>query len=77
MCEGVLLNSKSEWHNSRIPRIIVEEGEKQIEDVESGLGKKSEKSKQKLRVEDIERGRNDKRGMEREVEGSEGQVERK
>ena len=42
MCEGVLMNSKAEWHNSRIPRIIIEEGDEQVEDLESGLGKKSE-----------------------------------
>ena len=29
MSEGELLNSKSEWNNSRIPRIIIEEGERQ------------------------------------------------
>ena len=77
MCEGTLLNSKSEWHNYKIPRIIVEEGEKQIEDLESGLGKKSESSKQKQRVEGRNRGRNDKRVVEGETEREEGQLESK
>ena len=35
MSEGILLNSKSEWNNSRIVRIIIEEGDKQKEDIES------------------------------------------
>ena len=38
---AILLNSKSEWNNARIPRIIIEEGEKQSEDTESGLGNKA------------------------------------
>ena len=42
---GELMNSKSEWNNSRIPRIVIETGEKLTEDEESGLGKKSEKEK--------------------------------
>ena len=33
---GELMNSKSEWHNSRIPRIVIETGEKLTEDQESG-----------------------------------------
>ena len=42
MSGGTLLNSKSEWRNSRIPRIVIEEGEKQREDRENGLGRKRE-----------------------------------
>ena len=49
MCEGNLLNSKAECNNSRIPRIIIEEGESQVEDGESGLSKKSEK----VRMEEV------------------------
>ena len=35
-------NSKSEWNNSRIPRIVIETVETQVEDQESGLGRKCE-----------------------------------
>ena len=35
-----LMNSKAEWNNSCIPRIIIEEGEQQTEDDSSGLNKK-------------------------------------
>ena len=37
-----ILNSKSEWNNSRIPRMIIEDGEKQTGDQESGLGRNQE-----------------------------------
>ena len=30
MSRGVLMNSKAEWNNARIPRIIIEEGEKYL-----------------------------------------------
>ena len=73
MCEGTLLNSKSEWNNSRIPRIIIEEGERQVEDVESGLGNQKEKEKQQRRKEKItekmEGQRNNKRGVDSRKEG--------
>ena len=36
----IIMNSKSEWNNSRIPRIIIESGEVQTADQESGLGSK-------------------------------------
>ena len=49
MAEGTLLNSKSEFNNARIPRIVIEEGEKQIEDRESGLGNQVEKERDKMR----------------------------
>ena len=42
MSRGTLLNSKSEWNNSKIPRIVIEEGERQREDGESGLGRQRE-----------------------------------
>ena len=65
MSEQILMNSKSEWNSARIPRIVIEEGERQIEDSESGLGKKGEeekKSRQKERMADgRERNRNTKR----------------
>ena len=35
---GTILNSKSEWNHSKIPRIIIETGEDQTEDKESGMG---------------------------------------
>ena len=71
MCEGTLLNSKSEWNNSRIPRIIIEEGERQVEDVESGLGNQKEKQqrrKEKI-TEKMEGQRNNKRGVDSRKEG--------
>ena len=49
MSGGILLNSKAEWNNSRIPRIIIEEGETQVEDRESGLGKKRRKGEMEKR----------------------------
>ena len=42
MSKNELMNSKSEWNHSRIPRIVIQTGEKQSEDLESGLGKKYE-----------------------------------
>ena len=45
MSESTLMNSKSEWNHSRIPRIVIEDGDKQSEDIESGLGKKYEGEK--------------------------------
>ena len=41
MSRGQLMNSKSEWNNAGIPRIVIETGEKLEEDQESGLGRKS------------------------------------
>ena len=65
MSEGELLNSKSEWNNSRIVRIIIEEGERQTEDTESGLGGKSERGKKREQVDKIikSRDRNEKREL--------------
>ena len=37
----IVMNSKSEWNNSRIPRIIIETGETIKEDQESGVGRAS------------------------------------
>ena len=34
--KGELMNSKSEWFNSGIPRIVIETGEQQTEDQECG-----------------------------------------
>ena len=42
MSQGSLMNSKSEWNNSGIPRIVIETGEKLEEDQESGLGRKND-----------------------------------
>ena len=65
-----MLNSKSECNNARIPRIVIEEGEKQVEDRESGLGKQVEKEKTKRDKERNKmtevRKRNEKRGVETE-----------
>ena len=61
--KGEVMNSKSEWNNSRIHRIVIEAGEKQIEDQESGLGKKGEWEKRVLRrgAQDLVRERNSKK----------------
>ena len=53
MSKATLLNSMSEWNNSRIPRIVIEEGERQREDNDSGLGNKIEKEKQIRRAERV------------------------
>ena len=45
MCKGVLMNSKAEWNNARIPRIIIEEGDRQTEDKESGLCKQRKETR--------------------------------
>ena len=42
MSQNRLMNSKSEWNNARIPRIIIEEGDKLTEDKTSGLGRVGE-----------------------------------
>ena len=40
MCTAdIVMNSKAEWNGSRIPRIIIEEREKQTEDRNSGMSK--------------------------------------
>ena len=49
--KGELMNSKAEWFNSGIPRIVIEAGEKLTEDKESGLGRQSEKEKRVMRRE--------------------------
>ena len=72
MCEGALLNSKAEWNHARIPRIVIEEGEKQVEDRESGLARNTQSFKEKTKhnrgIEN--RVRNEKR---REVENDTGE----
>ena len=63
------MNSKAEWNNARIPRIIVEEGDRQTEDRESGLGNKTQERNR--RIDRVEKNR--KRGTtERETEEGEG-----
>ena len=37
---NVIMNSKSEWNNSKIPRIVIESRENQTTDQGSGLGSK-------------------------------------
>ena len=51
MSNETLMNSKSEWNSARIPRIVIEEGERQTEDIESALGKKGEQEKSERRKE--------------------------
>ena len=36
---GVVMNSKAEWNGSRLPRIIIEQGEDLTEDIEVGLNR--------------------------------------
>ena len=43
------MNSKSEWNNSRIPRIIIEDGESQTADAESGMGGGKERERKDMR----------------------------
>ena len=38
---GTIMNSKSEWNNSKIPRIVIESGEKLTPDVKSSMGSKT------------------------------------
>ena len=85
MSGATLLNSKSEWNNARIPRIIVEEGERQVEDIESGLANKNEKVKHRRQVERKldERERKEKRkpeiekNNEPEIDGEQAKKKRK
>ena len=46
----LLMNSKSEWNQSRLPRIVIESGETLMEDEESGLGRSGEKRKERTRL---------------------------
>ena len=55
LSRGILMNSKSEWNNPKIPRIVIESGEEQIEDQESGLGKKGESEKRGRRNKIVEK----------------------
>ena len=55
MCEVKLMNSKSEWNSARIPRIIIEEGEKQREDESTGLGGKENERRKKQKNREIEK----------------------
>ena len=72
MSVNILMNSKSVWNSSRIPRIVIEEGEKQVEDCESGLGKKGEEEKRgRVRERAGERLiKNTKRGLGEEDRGT-------
>ena len=48
---GIIMNSKAEWNQSRLPRIIIETGDRQIEDEESGLSQNQpEKMNKKLKI---------------------------
>ena len=65
MSEQILMNSKSEWNSSGIPRIVIEKGERQIEDSDSGLGKKGEEEKKSRRKERMAYGRERDRNTKR------------
>ena len=81
MSKSTLMNSKSEWHNSRIPRIVIETGEDQLEDQESGLGRSRDEreTSNKAKRGKVSRGvvRNPKRGGELMVGGEEPTVEKR
>ena len=79
MSRNTLMNSKSEWNHSRIPRIVIEAGENQSEDLESGLGSKGEREKRErkriLREGTHTQTRNPKRrGTDESVRYIEGEV---
>ena len=58
--KNCLMNLKAEWNNARIPRIIIEVGENQTEDKESGLGSKTQERRKIDRAVQVSQ-RNDKR----------------
>ena len=68
MSREVLMNSKSEWNSARIPRIVIEEGERQTEDSESGLGRRGEEDKRNRRLVRVtdDKEKSTKRGAEEE-----------
>ena len=68
MCEKQLMNSKSEWNNSRIPRIIIEEGEKQREDESTGLGRKDNEDREQHKKREIEKIKLGKRQLQENEE---------
>ena len=39
----IIMNSKTEWNQSRLPRIMIESGEEVLEDEESGLNRNRER----------------------------------
>ena len=44
MCKAdFIMNSKSEWNNARIPRVIIEDGDRQKEDDANGINRGKEK----------------------------------
>ena len=71
MSKSILMNSKSEWNHSRIPRIVTEAQENQTEDLESGLGKKGEGDKREMRrvAREGTQVRNPKRVMNEDTDG--------
>ena len=80
MCTAdIVMNSKAEWNGSRIPRIIIEEREKQTEDKESGMSKTAGENKRrnlKLRQAQKRRGETDgERGEKRPRKETEREVD--
>ena len=59
MCTAdIVMNSKAEWNGSRIPRIIIEEREKQTGDKNSGMSRTTgENRKRSLKVREAKKGR--------------------
>ena len=57
MCTAdIVMNSKAEWNGSRIPRIIIEEREKQTEDRNSGMSKTTgENRKRSLKLREAQK----------------------
>ena len=62
----VLMNSKSEWNNSKLPRIVIESGERLEEDAENGISRCTVRDIKRIKV----RGGGKRPVDEREEEGT-------
>ena len=66
---GTILNSKSEWNHSKIPRIVIESGDQQTTDSESGMGKVTTKKRagEEISKRKVKRYEAEKRGRGEEM----------
>ena len=64
----IIMNSKSEWNQSRLPRIIIETGEDMREDEASGINKSGENRAERRGLK-MSRSKNQKRNHEVGEEG--------
>ena len=46
----IIMNSKTEWNQSRLPRIVIESGEELMEDVESGLNRNRDRETERRQL---------------------------